>query len=182
MTELESSAYPKKIFVASLALLAIGATSQAQAADLVLKAPPAAVWSWTGFYIGGNAGYSWGRSGTDFTFRDNVTGTALATLNQSIGLNGGIAGVQAGYNWQNGRIVWGFEGDLQWTGQRGSTVFNCAAATCGATGAVSATFDQKMSWLGTLRGRLGMTGSPVMAYFTGGLAIAQIKTSGVLSG
>src|SRR5258708_754828 len=95
----------KKIFVASLALLAIGATSQAQAADLVLKAPPAAVWSWTGFYVGGNAGYSWGRSNTDFTFRDSVTGTALATLNQSIGLNGGIAGVQAGYNWQNGRIV-----------------------------------------------------------------------------
>ena len=35
------------------------------AADLPVKAPPAAaaeVFGWSGFYVGGNAGYDWGRA------------------------------------------------------------------------------------------------------------------------
>ena len=50
----------------------------ALAADLPVKAPryapppPAPVFSWTGFYIGGNVGYSWGDPNTDFN-ADPVT-------------------------------------------------------------------------------------------------------------
>src|SRR5215216_4584528 len=50
--------------LAASALVAIAATSAATAADIApryTKAPPAMVevWNWTGFYIGGNAGYNW---------------------------------------------------------------------------------------------------------------------------
>ena len=54
----------------------------ASAADMrmPLKAPPpvVAVYNWTGFYIGGNAGYSWGRATTDQT--DTTTSTVTRQL------------------------------------------------------------------------------------------------------
>ena len=55
----------KKLLFAATAAGALAAP--AQAADLPVKAPPvvaAAVYSWTGFYIGGHVGYAWGRSTT----------------------------------------------------------------------------------------------------------------------
>jgi outer membrane immunogenic protein len=49
--------------VAVSALLIAAPLSAASAADMALKAPPPApvVWSWTGGYVGGNVGYSWGK-------------------------------------------------------------------------------------------------------------------------
>src|SRR5262245_41574954 len=54
--------------VGAIAMMA--ALQPVGAADLpakapVLKAPPPAIYNWTGFYVGGNAGYSWGRATTD---------------------------------------------------------------------------------------------------------------------
>jgi outer membrane immunogenic protein len=60
---------------------AIPASSAADlAARPYTKAPPVMVevWNWTGFYIGGNAGYSWGRSNTDVSFFNTVTGVPIA--------------------------------------------------------------------------------------------------------
>src|SRR3954468_13382175 len=63
----------KKFLICTIALVALVAlAAPAAAADLAArpyaKAPAmiaAAVYDWTGFYIGGNAGYSWGRASTD---------------------------------------------------------------------------------------------------------------------
>ena len=59
----------RKLLLGSIALLALGAGGSAPAADVrlpVYKAPPpVAVYSWTGFYVGGNIGYSWGKADTD---------------------------------------------------------------------------------------------------------------------
>ena len=58
--------------------LALSAPFSAMAADLPVKAPmmaPVAVYNWSGFYIGGNAGYSWGRANT--TQSDLVTTTSV---------------------------------------------------------------------------------------------------------
>ena len=59
--------------VAPRAALGVGAVS---AADLAVKAPIAPVvapaYSWAGFYIGGNAGYSWGRAASNLN-ADPVT-------------------------------------------------------------------------------------------------------------
>ena len=54
-----------------LSVLATSLATSALAADLPVKAPPVpavqAV-SWTGLYVGGHAGYAWGRSDGDLTF------------------------------------------------------------------------------------------------------------------
>lgn len=79
------------VLLASCALM-----GSAAAADLPVKAPvykaPVVTppYNWTGFYVGGNIGYSWGR-------QDNsVGGTSLGTVN----VDGIIGGGQVGYNWQ----------------------------------------------------------------------------------
>jgi outer membrane immunogenic protein len=64
--------------LATAAFAAIVA-SPVSAADMAVKAPPpiVEVWNWTGFYIGGNVGYSWGRSDTDLTYINTVTGLPI---------------------------------------------------------------------------------------------------------
>jgi len=175
----------KKFALIGAALLAVSVVAPAKAADLPVKAVPIApVWVWTGFYVGGNVGYGWASSNTDVRFLDNVTGVTLATQNQKINLDGWLAGIQAGYNWQAGRMVYGIEADIQATGQKGDAFFSCPAAVCAGGGAtpVTASLEQKLPWLGTLRGRIGITGSPILFYLTGGLAYGQVKTNGVITG
>src|ERR1700750_2110678 len=93
----------KAIATAAFAVMAV--IPAASAADLAprpyTKAPVmVAVYNWTGFYIGGNAGYSWGRSRTDAAFYNNATNVLLGTGANSFDMNGWVAGGQVGYNWQ----------------------------------------------------------------------------------
>src|SRR5579871_4890510 len=162
------------------ALLALIAT-HAMAADLPVKAPRIVdpVWSWTGFYVGGNIGYSWGRSSSTEYFSDAASGLILSASANKFDMNGVIGGGQAGYNWQRDRWVFGVEADLQASGQKGNTAFSCAGGTIGATTLAglsgpcglghlgdTAPFNivafpvvgnlyQKLDWFGTVRGRLG---------------------------
>ena len=181
------------------------AIPSASAADLAArpytKAPVMVeVYNWTGFYIGGNAGYSWGRSSTDVSYFNTATGAPIvppagSILGSSFDMNGGIAGGQLGYNWQTSNWVWGLEADLQWSGERGSSAYRCAGTIAGgvcfpgltflpagATG-TNVALDQSLEWFGTVRGRAGLLATPqVLLYGTGGLAYGSIKTSAALSG
>ena len=125
--------------IATAAFAAIAASSEASAADMApryTKAPPASVevWNWTGFYFGGNAGYSWGRANADVTYFNPVTGAAIvppagSITNRGFNMDGGLVGGQAGYNWQTANWVWGVEADIQWTRERGGTNYLCAITT-----------------------------------------------------
>jgi len=185
-----------RIWLSTIAALA--AVSSASAADLPVKAPPpplpAPVLNWTGFYIGANGGYSWGRAGRTLNFFSPVTG---ATIFSPVGtgttsdsnMNGGLFGGQIGYNWQSANWVFGLETDAQWTGQRGSASATCAATAtalgclpgitalpAGAIG-TTATIDQKLEWFGTFRARAGVLVVPnVLLYATGGAAYGTIKS------
>ena len=119
----------------ALALLSVFAASPAMAADLPVKAPPAPVmapvWNWTGFYIGVNGGYSWGRSSRDLNFFNPLNGATIATASGGgRDLDGGVFGGQIGYNWQTSNWVFGIEADAQWTGQKGGTTVLCPVAGC----------------------------------------------------
>lgn len=191
---------------AAMSLFATGALAADLAARPYVKAPVMVdpVWSWTGFYVGANGGYSWGRSRTDVSYFNSATGAAIvppagSITNASFDMNGGIAGGQAGYNWQNANWVFGIEGDLQWSGEKGSAGYSCAgsavfpvAGPClpgltflpaGALTNTVLTIDQHLQWFGTVRGRVGILATPkVLFYGTGGLAFGEIKTTGTMSG
>ena len=194
----------KKLGWAVLALAALG--MPAGAADLPARMPVKApilvpVWNWTGFYVGGNVGYSWGKSDTHVDYFNPVTGLPIAppagsTTDSKFNLNGAIGGGQFGYNWQSSNWVWGLETDIQWSGQKGSTNFLCSVVNPNVPGAcLGSTFvpagvtgstlslNQKLEWFGTLRGRLGATVTPdILVYATGGLAYGEIKSDGTLTG
>jgi len=199
----------RKVLVAGLGLLAVVAMPRGtMAADLPVKAPPPPVavpFSWTGFYVGANAGYSWGRANTTLVESSVTTTTATITTlavtpvasataitpvtfvgSDRAKMNGWLGGFQAGYNWQINRWVWGLEGDLQLTGERGGTSFCFPLDTaCGAGTTTAGTANYSLRWLGTLRGRAGMTWDRVLLYATGGLAVGQIHgdfTDGIAAG
>ena len=87
--------------------LALAATGAADAADLKVKAPvlkappPIALYDWTGFYIGGHAGWAW----TGKRWRDVLSGVEVASYTA----DNFIGGVQGGYSWQTGTWVVGIE-------------------------------------------------------------------------
>jgi outer membrane immunogenic protein len=184
----------KAIAASALAVIAmISAASAADMAPRYTKAPVmAAVYDWTGFYIGGNAGYSWGRSRTDASFFNNTTNVLLATGSTAFDMDGWVAGGQLGYNWQSASWVFGLEGDAQGTGQKGSGGFICAGPICSAANTaiapltlapVAVTFSQKLEWFSTIRGRVGYTFTrTVLGYVTGGAAIGGVNTNGVITG
>jgi opacity protein-like surface antigen len=86
-----------RLLVTTAALLPLAATGSAAAADLpvapVYKAlvAVAQVDNWTGFYLGGNIGYSWGRSATTVPLSDPVAGI-LSSSSPRFDLNGVIGG------------------------------------------------------------------------------------------
>jgi outer membrane immunogenic protein len=170
---------------------------------MALKAPPPApVYSWTGFYIGGNVGYGMGMdSGTSSTtagVADIIVapGTVLYGGGQTFDLSGKgwNGGGQFGYNWQLvPSWVLGFETDIQGSSISGTS--NCLMACNTPTainfsaGAVtfpvmfasnSASFN--LDWFGTVRGRFGYTSGPALFYITGGLAYGEVKTSAAVAG
>ena len=165
------------------ALLALGPAS-AFAADLpartYTKAPMMApINTWQGFYIGGNVGYGWGNSGTDFTGLPstvifNVAPTSLDTKPKGV-----IGGAQIGYNWQMGSLVTGLEADIQGSDMKGSATRSpVSLIDTGPLTGSSQSADQRLSWFGTVRGRLGITVTPtVLLYATGGLAYGEVKGS-----
>ncbi|MBI5263828.1 MAG: porin family protein [Bradyrhizobium sp.] len=177
--------------IAASALAAVTMTAAASAADLArpyTKAPPSVVevWNWTGFYIGGNVGYSWGRSSDTSTLTNGV-GTVLFTSAGSANMDGVIGGGQIGYNWQMQNWVWGLEADIQGSDQEGGRNFVCPAGVCTPPigqllvvpgPAVPVTLNQKLEWFGTVRGRVGVLATPtVLFYATGGLAYGEIRTA-----
>src|SRR5450432_2787967 len=83
----------KRMLIGSAVAASMLVATSAFAADLpakvYTKAPPpiVAVYDWTGFYIGGNIGYSWGRS-SDTSTLTNGAGTVLFTSADKTNLNG----------------------------------------------------------------------------------------------
>lgn len=153
--------------LAALALPLIAAAS-AHAADLPRRsfapAPAVAayvppVFSWTGFYVGLNAGYGWGSLG-------NV---GNATYGKPSGF---VVGGTAGYNYQINQFVLGLEGDINWANIDSTrrTLVGVVPQAPLSTVVNSAS----LGWMGTLRARAGYSVDRALLYVTGGYAGASM--------
>jgi hypothetical protein len=177
------SAQPESITLIAAAS-AVAFTQIAFAADLPRKAPaysppPPLVYNWTGFYIGGNVGYSWGRLGNSLSVTNGTPGYFAAAVIPGVNASGtgGLddnsftGGLQLGYNFQSGQFVYGFEGDINW--MRHDASYGGAFPYSIGGGVYNLTVSNSIDWLATIRGRIGMpvgaTGSTLL-YVTGGTA------------
>ena len=150
----------KTLLLATAGVLALGITSAAAAdvarREMPAKAPAynAPLYNWTGFYVGINGGGGFGRS----SFSSPLT-------SGSFDISGGMVGGTIGYNWQAGQVVFGLEGDGDWSDIRGSAP--CAGTTC----------SFRNDWFATARGRLGYAFDRFLPYVTGGAAFGNIKNT-----
>jgi outer membrane immunogenic protein len=169
----------KKILLASVALF--GFAGAASAADLPMRAaPPAPVFSavpvftWTGFYVGVNAGYGWQDSNDGSVFVPGgtipgVAGGGTIVYGDDNG-DGFVGGGQIGYNYQIGSFVLGLEADLQWADLGGNNGTALVPAAFTAAGFIPAGTAGGIDWFGTVRARAGVAVGQALIYATGGFA------------
>ncbi len=152
----------------------LGTAVSASAADMPMRAPytkapvMAAIYDWTGFYVGVNAGGGMGRSRTSHS----IPGNSFDTLYQQP--TGALGGAQIGYNWQTnggflGPILFGLEADIQ-----GADLRDRRTSLNGALGIVT-NYDQRLDWFGTVRGRVGLVTGSTVSYLTGGYAYGNVR-------
>lgn len=180
----------KKFLLSSVALL--GLTVAAGAADLPRRAAPpmfapVPVFTWTGFYVGVNAGYAWADHDRDDVYffpPGSIVGslgtTGTLTLADGRGNDDGFtAGGTIGFNYQMGSIVLGIEGDLNWADiGRNAGVFPAGTYTFvgtpglafAAPAATVVTDGNGIDWFGTIRARAGVAFDRALIYATGGFA------------
>src|SRR6266480_5606066 len=113
------------ILAAAIAIGAMAGVSAASAADLAAKAPVVDTsYHWSGWYVGGNAGYGFSSNSTSIYGLD-PGGVVRADLFLPPALsenrNGFLGGLQFGVNYQTGNIVAGVEADLDAGRVRGSS-------------------------------------------------------------
>ena len=153
----------KKLLLSSVALLALGMTVPASAADLAakpyVKAPPpvvAPIYDWTGFYIGANGG--WGQSHNCVDFVTTAGTVASGCRDRS----GGVVGGQVGYRWQTNQFVFGLEAQGDWADLSNTRVslFNPTLST-----------TVKTDGIGLFTGQIGWAWNSALLYFKGGAAV-----------
>ncbi|HEX2134396.1 MAG TPA: outer membrane beta-barrel protein [Microvirga sp.] len=158
----------KKLLLSSVALLAL--TGGAMAADLpsrrmapIAPAPMVSavpVFTWTGLYVGVNAGWGWGTDDDD----DGLFDLNGGLLDDDDDDGGFVGGGQIGYNMQFGSFVVGVETDLQFADLGGDdrfVVVNGVTHNVGTGG---------LDYFGTVRARLGFAFDRALVYATGGFA------------
>src|ERR1700739_1985908 len=129
---------PRRLSGVAAAALALSGPCMAHAADLVtLKEPPAQAvffapaFTWTGFYVGLNAGGVWGAGSRSTTLYD-VNFPLLSTYYPDTlrtAASGWLGGGQTGVNWQWGGAVLGVETDIDWTSANKTYSFTSAPLT-----------------------------------------------------
>src|SRR4051795_10893000 len=148
--------------LAGLSLAAVA--TQASAADLAArpytKAPPmiAAVYNWSGFYIGANGGY-----GSSRNCWDQTVGFAPGVAEGCHDATGAVAGGQIGYRWQSSAFVFGLEAQGDWadlSGRNTSTVAGVANRT-------------RVDAFGLFTGQVGFAWNNALLYVKGGAAVTD---------
>ena len=164
--------------IVSCGLIATLAVS-AKAADLPSRIPAAAptlvspVFSWSGFYAGGNIGKGWKRTGSIYPLQTEfflgspyLTGPVVVDTSPS---SATVGGVQAGYDHQIGSWVLGVQASVD-------------ATRMNVVGAIPTDSHEKLSFKtklsGSFTGRVGYALQPeLLAYAKGGIGWSRAHYS-----
>jgi outer membrane immunogenic protein len=142
--------------------------------------PKMPTYNWTGFYIGGTAGGTWGSfnpTSSTVTVPVGEINADVPAINaagmQSIKPGGFTGGFEAGYNWQPSYLLFGLEGDIEsfrlsGSASTGPVVYH------GGVGTFTLTSNASTDWLATARGRLGYVAGTWLFYATGGFAFTDL--------
>ncbi|WP_291842132.1 outer membrane beta-barrel protein [Bradyrhizobium sp.] len=153
----------KKFLLGVVALVALAAP--AAAADLAArpyaKAPPmiAALYNWSGFYVGANGG--WGSSHKCWDFLPVAGGVSPEGCHNA---TGGVAGGQIGYRWQAGTWVFGLEGQGNWADLKGRNRSTLNPLLDN---------ESKIDAFGLFTGQIGYAANNVLLYVKGGAAVTS---------
>ncbi|MGO9115037.1 MAG: outer membrane protein [Thermoguttaceae bacterium] len=149
----------------------------AWAADLPMSPPPPSVpvFSWTGLYLGFQAGFAWGNSNLNFTGFDSSAGIPVnnSVINSH---NGAIGGAHLGYNYQINQWVIGVEGSVDLT----SSLYIASFPVAFGGSSLSASTASNVQ--GSIRGRIGYAFDRAIIYATGGVTFVNYTTSYELIG
>jgi outer membrane immunogenic protein len=162
----------KKMLLGVVGLIALCAAGPAVAADLAprpyVKAPPpmvAAIYDWSGFYLGINGG---GGSSRDCWTATSSNGVALPNVSEGChSATGGMVGGQIGYRWQAASWVFGVEGQGDWADLKGSNPSQIAL--------IPYNNQTKVDAIGLLTGQVGYAWDNVLLYVKGGAAVTDNK-------
>lgn len=167
-----------------LSIAALGLVSSSLYAGPIVTSPeprlPSASNTWTGFYIGGSAGYTrsqidpaLGLSGGFNQLPPFLTDGLEARGSEDFGFNGGELGGLLGFNYQMGPVVLGLE-------TAGSYLWSRDARDTGAfvlgqgVPPLEVRSSFKTHHLFTVAPRIGFAFGRVMPYVTGGLAVGDL--------
>jgi outer membrane immunogenic protein len=179
----------KKLLLTSVAFAALIA-GPATAADLarpVYRHPvvvAAPVYSWTGFYVGGEVGAKWTDSQWTTTSLISPPFTTIVDASSPSDFSSSSirAGGYVGYNWQFAPLwVAGIEFDIAYADRTTTTagIPGCAVlCIVGFPGPQTDLSSVRSQWDSSARARLGVLVTPdTLLYATGGIAWQKIETS-----
>jgi outer membrane immunogenic protein len=156
-----------------------GLSASAQSADLPSRVPAAApssaapVFSWTGFYAGGNMGAGWKRTAQFFPGQNYLyLGSPTSDPDEDAGSNVSsafIGGLQAGYDHQIGSWVFGVQANVEATSMNGVNSWPSIP---------NENVSSKAKAFGSFTGRVGYAIQPsLLVYAKGGIGLSRVNYS-----
>jgi outer membrane immunogenic protein len=126
----------------------------------------AAVYDWSGFYIGLNGGGGSSHNCWNLT-SDNGVALANTPREGCHDATGGLVGGQLGYRWQSANWVFGVEAQGDWANLKGSSA--------SATAIIPFNNRTKIDAIGLFTGQVGYAWSNILLYVKGGAAVTDNK-------
>jgi opacity protein-like surface antigen len=157
----------RKLLLGTAVIAGLSLAGAAQAADMPLKAPAAPYYyNWSGFYFGGLVTFA----STHSEHCDAGTCAKPGVVYPAFDMNDWLGGIEGGYNFQSGNVVFGVEADWSWGRVSGSSP---STIGFGCVGACKTSIDS----IGTVRGRLGYAFDRLLPYVTAGVAFTDYHAS-----
>ncbi len=114
---------------------------------------------WSGFYIGGHIGKSWGETGN--SWRNTATPWSP---DGDISYDNVSGGLHLGHLWRQGWLAYGIEGDLTWASLKGDD-----SQFAGLVNEI------ELNYIATIKARVGVAHGPSLIYATGGVALSELE-------